>query len=87
MVATAFPNGLTENEAGEILDRLFIDKAGYREQALADLTELIKRNLSKQAEEKEMNHGDEGSEVGGGRQSQRRDENRRLGHDCVQAVT
>ena len=87
MVATAFPHGLTEEEARGFLDRLFSDEDGYREQAVADLTGLIKGNLSKQAEEKEMNDGDEGSEVSGARQSQRRDENRRLGHDCVQAVT
>jgi hypothetical protein len=58
MVATAFPNGLTEDEARGFIDRLFSDEDGYREQALADLTGLIRSNLSKQSEEKEMNHGD-----------------------------
>jgi hypothetical protein len=52
MVATAFPNGLTEDEARWYLDRLFSDEEGYREQAMADLTGLIRSNLSKQAEEK-----------------------------------
>jgi hypothetical protein len=77
MVATAFPHGLNEEDAEAFLDRLFSYEEGYREQAVADLLELIKSNLSKQAEEKDMNHGDEGSEVSGARQSQRRDENRR----------
>jgi hypothetical protein len=54
MVATAFPHGLTEDEARWYLDRLFNDEEGYREQAVADLTGLIRSNLSKQAEEKEM---------------------------------
>jgi hypothetical protein len=35
------------------------DEEGYREQAVADLTGLIRSNLSKQADEKEMNYGDE----------------------------
>jgi hypothetical protein len=48
MVATAFPNGLSEDEAGEFLDRLFSDEEGYREQAVADLNRLIRSNLSKQ---------------------------------------
>ena len=52
MVATAFPNGLSEDEARWYLDRLFNDEEGYREQAVADLTGLIRSNLSKQAEEK-----------------------------------
>jgi hypothetical protein len=77
MMATAFPHGLNEDEARGFLNRLFSDEEGYREQAVADLTGLIKSKLSKQAEEKDMNHGDEGSEVSGPRQSQRRDENRR----------
>jgi hypothetical protein len=51
MVATAFPHGLTEDEAGGFLDRLFSDEEGYREQAVADLTRLIRSNLSKQVEE------------------------------------
>jgi hypothetical protein len=46
MVATAFPNGLTEEEARGFLDRLFSEEDGYREQAVADLTGLIKSNLS-----------------------------------------
>ena len=46
MVATAFPHGLTEDEAGVFLDRLFSLKEGYREQAVADLTGLIRSNLS-----------------------------------------
>jgi hypothetical protein len=46
MVATAFPHGLTEDEARWYLDRLFSDEEGYREQAVADLTGLITRNLS-----------------------------------------
>ena len=58
MVATAFPHGLTEEEARGFLDRLFSDEDGYREQAVADLTGLIRSNLSNQAEEKVMNHGD-----------------------------
>jgi hypothetical protein len=87
MVATAFPKGLTKGEAAEFVNRLFSDEEGYREQALADLTGLIKSNLSKQAEEKEMNHGDEGREGSGARRSQRRDENReasagRADHGC-----
>jgi hypothetical protein len=45
MVATAFPNGLTE-EARGFLDRLFSDEDGYREQALADLNGLLTRSLS-----------------------------------------
>src|SRR5215204_6814887 len=77
MVATALLKGLTKDEAAEFVNWLFSDEKGCREQAVADLTGLIKSNLSKQAEEKEMNHGDEGSEVSGARQSQRRDENRR----------
>jgi hypothetical protein len=64
MVATAFLKGLTKGEAAEFVNRLFSDEEGYREQAVADLTGLIKSNLSKQAEEKEMNHGDEGREGG-----------------------
>ena len=58
MVATAFPHGLTEEEARGFFDRLFSDEDGYREQAVADLTGLIRSNLSNQAEEKVMNHGD-----------------------------
>jgi hypothetical protein len=50
MVATAFPHGLTEEEARGFLDRLFSDEEGYREQAVADLNTLIRSNLSKQAE-------------------------------------
>ena len=46
MVATAFPHGLTEDEARWYLDRLFSDKEGYRERALADLNRLLTRNLS-----------------------------------------
>jgi hypothetical protein len=46
MVATAFPHGLTEDEARGFLDRLFSDKDGYREQALADLNRLFTSNLS-----------------------------------------
>ena len=46
MVATAFPHGLTEDEARGFLDRLFGDKDGYREQALADLNRLVTTNLS-----------------------------------------
>jgi hypothetical protein len=46
MVATAFPNGLTDDEARGFLDRLFSNEAGYREQAVADLTGLLKSNLS-----------------------------------------
>jgi hypothetical protein len=45
MVATAFPRGFTEDAAKGFLDRLFSDKDGYREQAVADLTGLIKSNL------------------------------------------
>jgi hypothetical protein len=87
MVATAFLKGLTKGEAAEFVKRLFSDEEGYREQAVADLTGLIKSNLSKQAEEKEMNHGDEGREGSGARRSQRRDENReasagRADHVC-----
>jgi hypothetical protein len=67
MVATAFPHGLSEDEARGFLDRLFSDEEGYREQAAADLTGFIRSNLSKQAEDKEMNHGDEGSEISGAR--------------------
>jgi hypothetical protein len=52
MVATAFPNGLREDEARGFLDRLFSDEEGYREQAVADLTGLIRSNLSKRVEEK-----------------------------------
>ena len=52
MVATAFPHGLTEDEARGFLDRLFSDEEGYREQAVADLNRLIRSNLSKQAEAK-----------------------------------
>ena len=65
MVATAFPHGLSEDEARGFLDRLFSDEEGYREQAVADLNRLIRSNLSKQAEEKAMNHGDKGSEGSG----------------------
>jgi hypothetical protein len=46
MMATAFPHGLNEDEAREFLDRLFSDKDGYREQAVADITGLIRSNLS-----------------------------------------
>jgi hypothetical protein len=46
MVATAFPHGLTEDEARGFLDRLFSDKNGYREQALADLNRLFTSNRS-----------------------------------------
>jgi len=46
MVATAFPHGLTEDEARGFLDRLFSDKDGYREQALADLNRLLTSYLS-----------------------------------------
>jgi hypothetical protein len=46
MVATAFPRGLTEDEARGYLDRPFSDKDGYREQALADLNRLLTRSLS-----------------------------------------
>ena len=46
MVATAFPNGLTDDEAVAFLDRLFSDEDGYREQALADLNRLLTSNLS-----------------------------------------
>ena len=46
MVATAFPNGLNEDEAREFLARLFSDEDGYREQALANLNRLLTRNLS-----------------------------------------
>jgi hypothetical protein len=46
MVATAFPNGLTEDEAGEFIYSLFSDKEGYRKQALANLNRLLTRNLS-----------------------------------------
>jgi hypothetical protein len=46
MVATAFSHGLTEDEARGFLDRLFSDKDGYREQALADLNRLFTSNLS-----------------------------------------
>jgi hypothetical protein len=46
MVATAFPHGLNEDEAKGFLDRLFSYEEGYREQAVADLTGLIKSNLS-----------------------------------------
>jgi hypothetical protein len=51
MVATAFPNGLNEDEARGFLDRLFSDEECYCEQAVADLTRLIRSNLSKQPEE------------------------------------
>ena len=51
MVATTFPNGLTDDEAVAFLDRLFSDEECYREQAVADLTRLIRSNLSKQPEE------------------------------------
>jgi hypothetical protein len=37
---------LTEDEARVFLDRLFSDKDGYREQAVANLTGLIRGNLS-----------------------------------------
>jgi hypothetical protein len=46
MVATAFPHGLNEDEARGYLDRLFSDKDGYREQALAVLNRLLTSNLS-----------------------------------------
>jgi hypothetical protein len=46
MVATTFPNGLTDDEAVAFLDRLFSDEDGYREQALADLNRLLTSNLS-----------------------------------------
>jgi hypothetical protein len=46
MVATAFPNGLTEEEARGFLDRLFSDEEGYREQAVADLNRLLTSSLS-----------------------------------------
>jgi hypothetical protein len=46
MVATAFPHGLTEDEARGFLDQLFSDEDGYREQALADLNWLLTTNLS-----------------------------------------
>ena len=46
MVATTFPNGLTDDEAVAFLDRLFNDEDGYREQALADLNRLLTSNLS-----------------------------------------
>ena len=46
MVATAIPNGLTEDEARGFLDRLFSDEDGYREQALTDLNRLLTRSLS-----------------------------------------
>jgi hypothetical protein len=46
MVATAFPNGLTEEEARGYLDRLFSDEEGYREQAVVDLNRLLTSNLS-----------------------------------------
>jgi hypothetical protein len=46
MVATAFPNGLTEDEARVFLDRLFSDEDGYREQALADLNRLLTSYIS-----------------------------------------
>ena len=46
MVATAFPNGLTEDEARYFLDRLFSDEDGYREQALADLNRLLTSYIS-----------------------------------------
>jgi hypothetical protein len=52
MVATAFPHGLTEDEASGFLDQLFSDEDGYRDRALADLNGLIRSNLSQQAEEK-----------------------------------
>jgi hypothetical protein len=52
MVATAFPYGLNKDEAAVFLDRLFSEEEGYREQAVADLTGLIRSNLSKQVEEK-----------------------------------
>jgi hypothetical protein len=51
-VATAFPHGLTDDEARGFLDRLFSDEEGYRELAVADLNRLIRSNLSKQAEKK-----------------------------------
>jgi hypothetical protein len=43
---------LREDEARGFLDRLFSDEEGYREQAVADLTGLIRSNLSKRVEEK-----------------------------------
>jgi hypothetical protein len=46
MVATAFPHGLTDDEARGFLDRLFSDEEGYREQAVADLNRLLTSNLS-----------------------------------------
>ena len=46
MVVTAFPHGLTEDEARGFLDRLFSDEEGYREQAVADLNRLLTSNLS-----------------------------------------
>ena len=46
MVATAFPHGLTEDEAWGVLDQLFSDQDGYREQALANLNRLVTSNLS-----------------------------------------
>ena len=46
MVATTFPNGLTDDEAVAFLDRLFNDEDGYREQALADHNRLLTSNLS-----------------------------------------
>jgi hypothetical protein len=46
MVATAFPRGLSEDEARGFHDRLFSDEEGYREQALADLNRLLRSNLS-----------------------------------------
>ena len=46
MVATAFLHGLTKDEARRFLDRLFSDKDGYREQALADFNRLFTSNLS-----------------------------------------
>jgi hypothetical protein len=46
MVATVFPNGLTEDEARYFLDRLFSDEDGCCEQALDDLNRLLSSNLS-----------------------------------------
>ena len=46
MVATAFPHGLTEDEARGFLDPLFSDEDGYREQALVHLNRLFTSNLS-----------------------------------------
>ena len=46
MVAAAFPNGLTNDEARYFLDRLLGDEDGYREQALADLNRLLISSLS-----------------------------------------